>query len=234
MSPRQSSGTAVRAELSKAAIVERALAVMDVEGPDAVTIRRIAQEFGVTPMALYWHVKNKDELLAAVGDSFFDGMPIPPRDGTWSSQLRTVMELLMDALRRHPAAAPLALPRVLMCPAGLAITEHTLTLLRDAGFTVAQSADLARTALQTAIMMVSQVPGAESQAALAERDQILAAKRQHIAALPVDRYPSLVAAVGPLLDCADDHAYYGFGVDLYIEGAEALLRRQKRRAKAAR
>lgn len=234
MSPRQSSGTAVRAELSKAAIVERALAVMDIEGPDAVTIRRVAQEFGVTPMALYWHVKNKDELLAAVGDSFFEGMTVPPKDGNWSSRLRAVMELLMDALRRHPAAAPLALPRVLMCPSGLAVTEYTLALLSDAGFTVAQSADLARAALQTAIMMVSQAPGAETQAALAERDQILAAKRQHIAALSIDRYPNLVAAIGPLLDCADDQAYYSFGIDLYMEGAEALLRRQKRAAKAAR
>ena len=69
MSPRTATATAAKSDLSRAAIVERALTVMDTEGPDAVTIRRIAQEFGVTPMALYWHVANKDELLAAMGDA---------------------------------------------------------------------------------------------------------------------------------------------------------------------
>ena len=50
------------------AIIDRALALADREGLDAVSIRRIAQDLGVTPMALYWHVKNKEELLAAMGE----------------------------------------------------------------------------------------------------------------------------------------------------------------------
>ena len=44
-----------------------------------MTIRRIAQEFGVTPMALYWHVKNKDELLAAMGDRSSTGLQLRRR-----------------------------------------------------------------------------------------------------------------------------------------------------------
>ena len=51
--------------LTRAAVAERALRLADAEGLEAVTIRRLAQELGVTPMALYWHFKNKDELLAA-------------------------------------------------------------------------------------------------------------------------------------------------------------------------
>src|SRR5947208_254282 len=65
MAPRTASATASRSDLNRHAIVQRALTLMDTEGADAITIRRIAQEFGVTPMALYWHVANKDELLAA-------------------------------------------------------------------------------------------------------------------------------------------------------------------------
>src|SRR5580704_14285830 len=64
--------TATKSELSRLAIVDRALEIADAEGRDAITIRRLAQDFGVTPMALYWHVANKDELLAAMGDRFFD------------------------------------------------------------------------------------------------------------------------------------------------------------------
>ncbi len=71
---------------------------MDDEGPDAVTIRRIAQEFGVTPMALYWHVANKDELFAAMGDALLAGVAPPPATGPWHVQLRGVVEALIAGL----------------------------------------------------------------------------------------------------------------------------------------
>ena len=230
MTPRAATKTGPRSDLSRDAIVERALSVMDAEGPDAVTIRRIAQEFGVTPMALYWHVANKDELLAAMGDALLADVVPPAATGTWSAQLRAVVEALIAALSRHPAAAELVFPRILVTEPGLRLTEFTLALLEDAGFTREQAADLARMGLQTAMMLVTQLPGAESQAARDERDALLAEKRAHVEGLPADLYPRVRAAAGPLTDCDDETAYYAFGIDLYIEGAQALLRRQKRSA----
>jgi TetR/AcrR family tetracycline transcriptional repressor len=217
-----------RAELNRAAIVERALTVMDGEGPDAVTIRRIAQEFGVTPMALYWHVANKDELLAAMGDALLADVTPPPATGSWSVQLRAVVEELIDHLSQHPAAALLVFPRILVTEPGLRITEFTLGLLEDAGFSREQAADLARMGLQTAMMLVTQKPGAENQAAREMREVLLAEKRAHVENLPPHLYPHVRAAALPLTDCYDDAAYYSFGVDLYIEGALALMRRVKR------
>jgi TetR/AcrR family tetracycline transcriptional repressor len=234
MTPRTATATkparSAKADLSKDAIVERALTVMDADGPDAVTIRRIAQEFGVTPMALYWHVANKDELLAAMGDALLAEVELPPASGPWHVQLRGVVETLIRALCRHPAAAELVFPRVLVTDSGLALTEFTLTLLEDAGFSREQAAGVARLGLQTAMMLVGQRPGAESQAAVEERDALLAAKRAHVQGLPVDRYPHVQAAADALTDCEDEAAYYGFGVDLYIEGVQAILRRVKRGA----
>src|SRR2546423_8871268 len=55
-------------KLTRTAVVERAMRLADVEGVEAVTIRRLAQELGVTAMALYWHFKNKDELLLGMAD----------------------------------------------------------------------------------------------------------------------------------------------------------------------
>jgi TetR/AcrR family transcriptional regulator, tetracycline repressor protein len=220
--------TATKGDLSRAAIVERALTVMDIDGPDAVTIRRIAQEFGVTPMALYWHVANKDELLAAMGDALLADVVPPPATGSWSVQLRGVVDNLIASLSQHPAAAELVFPRILVTEPGLRITEFTLALLEDAGFTREQAADLARMGLQTAMMLVTQRPGAESQAAQEERDALLAQKRAHVESLPADRYPHVRAAAVALTDCEDESAYYSFGVDLYIEGALALMRRHKR------
>ena len=224
MTPR----TATRTELGRTAIVERALTVMDTDGPDAVTIRRLAQEFGVTPMALYWHVANKDELLAAMGDTLLAAVVPPPSTGSWSAQLRAIIEALVAAMAPHPAAAGLVLPRILVTEPGLQITEHTLALLENAGFSREQAADLARMGLQRALMLVSQRPGAESQAARNERETLLADKRAHIEGLPGDSYPHVRAAAAALTDCEDEDAYYGFGIDLYVEGAQALLRRVKR------
>jgi AcrR family transcriptional regulator len=226
VSPRTS--TATKSDLSRAAIVERALTVMDADGPDAVTIRRIAQEFGVTPMALYWHVANKDELQAAMGDALLAGVEPPPATGPWHVQLRAVVEVLVRELRRHPAAAELVFPRILVTEPGLRLTEFTLALLQDAGFDRKQAADLARMGLQTAMMLVTQLPGAENQAAAEERDRLQAEKRAHVAGLPDELYPHVRAAAADLTDCDDETAYYAFGIDLYIEGAQALMRRVKR------
>ncbi len=228
MTTRSATATATKSDLSRAAIVERALSVMDTDGPDAVTIRRIAQEFGVTPMALYWHVANKDELLAAMGDALLADVVPPAATGSWSTQLRAVIEALIASLAQHPAAAGLVFPRILVTEPGLRITEFTLRLLEDAGFSREQAADLARMGLQTAMMLVTQLPGSESQAAREERDALLAEKRTHIENLPADLYPRVRGAAVPLTDCEDEDAYYSFGVDLYIEGAQALMRRVKR------
>src|SRR5689334_2373748 len=84
-------------KLSRAAVAERALRLGDDEGLDAVTIRRLAQELGVTPMALYWHFKNKDELLLGVinhvlADVRSDRAAADP----WAVQLRAMLATLVD------------------------------------------------------------------------------------------------------------------------------------------
>ena len=222
------SSKGAKGDLSRETIVQRALTVMDVEGPDAVTIRRIAQEFGVTPMALYWHVANKEELLAAMGDALLAGVTPPATTGTWSTQLRAVVMNLIENLSQHPAAAELVFSRILVTEPGLRLTEFTLALLEDAGFSREQAADLARMGLQTAMMLVTQRPGAESQAARDQREALLAEKRAHVESLPAGLYPHVRAAAVPLTDCDDEAAYYAFGVDLYIEGALALMRKVRR------
>src|SRR5437764_9976484 len=98
-----------KSDLSRHAIVERALDIADAETLDAVTIRRLGQEFGVTPMALYWHVANKDELLDAMGDALFAGLEVDASpDADWDVQLRSIVQGLVGALRRHPGSRELA------------------------------------------------------------------------------------------------------------------------------
>ena len=213
---------AAKDALSRDGIVARALDLADQESLDAVTIRRLAQEFDVTPMALYWHVKNKDELLDAMADRLLgsataDGLP----DAGWMQRLRWLMDRLIAALRSHPGSASLVPSRILHSPDGLLLTEQTLQVLFDAGFSVTECADIARSALQTAIMLVSAQAGAEWSVPAAEREQVIEQKRQAVAALPAAQFPRLRDCIGALTDCEDDEAYFESGTDLFVSGVAA-------------
>ena len=85
-------------------MVERALALGDAEGLEELTIRRLAQELGVTPMALYWHFRNKEELLAGLAEQVWSEIDtdIDPTAG-WAQQLRGLLESLVQVLRRTRA-----------------------------------------------------------------------------------------------------------------------------------
>jgi AcrR family transcriptional regulator len=211
-------------ELSRDAVVDRALAIADVEGLDAVTIRRLAQEFRVTPMALYWHVSNKDELLAAMGDRLFAGLDVDrlAGSGSWQQQLRRIIVGIVEALRAHPAAAMLGAQRVLSCDPGREAAERALDLLVKAGFDVGTACDVSRHAMQTAVMLVMQQPG-ELTTAAELREGVMAEKRAALASLPSDRFPLLVASADALTSCDDEEGYYRFGIDLFVAGVEGML-----------
>ncbi|HZE51218.1 MAG TPA: TetR family transcriptional regulator [Jatrophihabitantaceae bacterium] len=219
--------TAVKAELSRDTVVDRALAIADVEGLDAVTIRRLAQEFGVTPMALYWHVSNKDELLAAMGDRLFADLDADAvaSTGPWPQQLRRLVAAVVGALRAHPAAAVLGSQRILYSDSGRDLAERALELLVRAGFDVGMACDIARHSMQTAVMLVTQQPG-ELTTAAELREGLMAEKRAAIASLPVDRFPLLAASAVAFTSCEDNDGYYRFGIDLFVAGVEGMLPRR--------
>jgi TetR/AcrR family tetracycline transcriptional repressor len=214
--------TAANPQLTRDAVVDRALALADSEGLAAVTIRRLGQEFGVTPMALYWHVANKDELLDAMGDRIFESLELDyDTTAPWDEQLRAVVHALVDVLRPHPTCVELSYRRVFACPQGRRIAEHALGLLRDAGFSVRQTADIATHALQTAVMLVSAEPGAEPGNSDEARAAKLGEKRAALRSLPVDEFPRIHEAADELLHCEDMQYWYDFGIDLFVAGAIA-------------
>lgn len=213
-------------ELTRESIVEVALSQADADGLDSVTIRRLAQHFSVTPMALYWHVTNKDELLAAMGDQVFDALELPSGDGlAWHEHYRLLLDALLSVLRAHPGAVDLAAMRVLQNEPGRELTERALALLRGAGLSVQASADIARGSLQTMMMLVSSQPGVELGVPATERAQVLADKAAALAQLPVDRYPNLVECGPALVDCDDEMVYYRDGVGLFLAGVQAQVAR---------
>ena len=221
MSPRTATAARPKNDLSRDAIVERALSVMDAEGPDAVTVRRVAQEFGVTPMALYWHFANKEALLAAVGDAVVSSLRLPDQDLSLEDYLREAMTSLVDAMRAHPSAAPLVAQQIMQAEVGRDLTERFLDKLALAGFDVERSAAVAHYTLQIAMTLVSREPGAELASKPEERQAVLDHKRATLASLPEDRYPRLRAAADAMIECGNSDDYYADGIAIFVAGVMA-------------
>jgi TetR/AcrR family tetracycline transcriptional repressor len=212
------------AKLSKAAVVERALALADELGLEALTIRRLAQELGVTPMALYWHFRSKEELLAGLGDRVWAEIDVDiDAAADWPAQLRGLLESLVAMLRAHPSASQLLLAGEKMHgEASIMATETALAVLRRGGFTPEQASEIARNAMWTGLTLVMSEPGFDPAGTPEERTEVMRQSRIRLAMLPPDRFPRVVEAAGPLTACDDPDFHYQFGIDLFIAGVVAV------------
>ena len=125
--------------LKRDRIVQHALELADAEGLDAVSFRRLAADFEVTPMALYRHVADRDDLLTAMNDLVLAEIELPPHvDEDWVRALREILRSAVTAYTRHPAARRLS-STGRWSPASLALTQRLVRLLADAGFTEPES-----------------------------------------------------------------------------------------------
>ena len=98
--PRQAG--ALKQALSRKHVLRTAIAIADVEGLDAVSMRRLAVELGVGPMSLYRHVANKDELVTQMADEVFgeSELPVPGPPG-WRAKLELISHQQWELCRRH-------------------------------------------------------------------------------------------------------------------------------------
>jgi TetR/AcrR family transcriptional regulator, tetracycline repressor protein len=213
---------AERTRLTRAAVVDRALALADKSGLDALTIRKLAAELGVTPMALYWHFRGKDELLDALGDRLWGEIDLTvDRDAPWTEQIRGLFESLLEVLRAHPAAPELLRHSKKMGDTALNVTELALDILRTAGFSPEDASTATRSALWAGIALVMSEPGIESLDD-AERAELQRKKQVVLAIQSPARYPRLVECAVPMTACDHPDEHYRFGVDMFIGGLAAI------------
>jgi AcrR family transcriptional regulator len=213
-----------RIRLSRSAVVDRALALADREGIEALTIRRLATELGVTPMALYWHFRSKEELIAGLADRLWGEIRTDvDRRAPWPDQLTYMLKSLIELLRTHSSASGLLLTSEKLGPSHWEAIETTLDILRGAGFDPGQASEIAKSALWTGLTLVMSEPGFDPSLTEQERAEVQRRKQVELASLPPDRYPRLVEAAIPMtaLDPNADF-HYQFGVDLFIAGVRAL------------
>lgn len=224
MRTKKSQNASARDSLDRAAVAERALALADAEGLDTLTIRRLAQDLGVTPMALYWHFSNKDELLDALAEHLFTDVRLPEAGGAdWAAELRGALAALVASLRAHPNVAPLTQARVLRSRAGLAVAERALRLLSSAGFSAEQAAQIGGYLLSSAVTLVTAEPGSGHGPVSEARDDAVRSERATLLTLPPLEYPHIIASADPLTFCRNDEEYFSLGLDLLIAGVKGLM-----------
>jgi TetR/AcrR family transcriptional regulator, tetracycline repressor protein len=215
-----------RSRLSKRTVTDRALKLADADGLDALTIRKLAQDLGVTPMALYWHFRSKEDLLEGVAEQLWDELDLDVDPAApWWDQVRGLLESLVRVLRGHPAAAQLFLEHEKRNEAAQRATETTLNILRNAGFGPKHASAIARSALWTGITLVMSEPGFFPELSAEQRAEKQRQSRIELALLPVDKYPRLVECAEPMSACDDPEFHYRFGIGVFIDGIKAAAER---------
>jgi TetR/AcrR family tetracycline transcriptional repressor len=131
-------------KINAAVISETALELLDETGLDGLSMRLVAARLGVRPGALYWHVKNKQELLESMAAAIFadaaEGLEAPRAGVSWQDWLADWVRRMRRAMLRHPDGAKIFAGSSVKEPALFRATELTLRTLQDAGFAVQPAA----------------------------------------------------------------------------------------------
>ena len=224
-----------RPALTREAVVARALEIGTAEGLQAVSLRRVAQELGVTPMALYRHVRDKQDLMNAMTEAVLEGIDatVGFRPGmTWTEQMR----LAIDNYKKHIDARPLFLPLSIAYngegpPAFWKVLEDLLAILLDAGFGRREAIVLIRmisNLLAGYLLLLQQ--GAPPDALWLDAPQIDLLRRRFVLtqlSLPRDEFPNLIESAEDTAEVwlSDPDHWWRNTVDLIMFGLERMLER---------
>src|SRR5438094_7026697 len=120
-----------RTTLSRERIAAAAVALIDGEGLDALSMRRLGAELGVEAMSLYRHFPSKAALLEAVVARLLAELPVPaPTTARWQDAFRALARAYRVLLTRHPNAIPLLATPEPAKPVPISVSAHALAPLR--------------------------------------------------------------------------------------------------------
>jgi AcrR family transcriptional regulator len=199
-------------------VVEAALRVVDAEGVDALTMRRLADELEVGVMTLYGYVRSKEELLDALVERVLGDIEVAPVDGgDWKQHAAAQCHAFRRSLLEHPGVAHIFLLQAVSSPSAFRASERLLTVLRDAGFDD-RRAVAAYTALLTYTLGSSlwEIPRSSTRDRTAAEAQRLARLR----ALPPGEFPSTTKLAAHLVSRADEELF-AYGLDRMLAGIQA-------------
>ncbi|MFE0462217.1 TetR/AcrR family transcriptional regulator [Kitasatospora sp. NPDC058965] len=205
--------------LTRSKVLAAAIALVDRQGLAALTMRRLATELGVEPMALYRYAAGKDALLDGMVEGFYaevmDGLGKPA--GDWRRELHRIATVFCEVADRHPALLPLVVTRPLSVPMSrrpapmLQLNERMLDQIGRAGHDPRTTLRLYRSLVGFCLgyLLVEKRPVVDNPD---EADPLL---RFGLHRLPVAEYPKL-RELAPLLAEYDAQAELAAGLDVLI------------------
>ncbi|WP_238008389.1 TetR family transcriptional regulator [Dactylosporangium sp. AC04546] len=208
--------------LSRERIVAAAVELLDVAGEGGLSFRALSAQLRTGPGAIYWHVANKDELLAAATDAVLAGaLAADPTGETPEHAIRAVALGVFDAIDVHPwVGAQLA--RLASQSSVLQVFERIGRQVQALGVPAAAQFDAASALLNYVLGVAGQnAANARSQAPGTSRADVLGAESALWASLDPAAYPFIHTVAGQLRD-HDDRAQFLAGVDLIVAGMRSL------------
>ena len=216
-----------RERLDRRRVLQAALEVIDRDGLDALTMRRLAAELEVDPMTVHHHARGKDSLLAGVAELLWEEVEHPAPSLDAKDVLRTLAHSVRGVFHRHPEAAPLILRCTDFSRSELELWRVYLDALSDAGIDTPASVlrPVLLYALGTAyaeVAMLGVACGPTQTRPLSEREMLLTLGQ----ALPQETPPQLAgAAVEMIADCDPDRCFSD-GLELMLAGIRASRKRR--------
>lgn len=210
--------------ITRRAVLACALAIIDRDGVDALSMRRLGEAVGRDPMVLYRHVPNKAAVLDGVVEMVFDQLSVDTSSPDWAEALRALAHDFRDLARTHPNMVPLLVTRPLATPLGmrpqgiLRHLEDVLALLTRAGFGGVNALHVYRALfgflyghVLTELQEIVERPD--------ETDHVL---RLGLYRLPVGEFPHL-RSLAPTWAAYDGLAELDRGLDILLSGLAAEL-----------
>jgi AcrR family transcriptional regulator len=214
-----------RDPLTREAIVAAAIKVLDTEGLDGFSMRRVAEELDTGAASLYWHVGSRDGLIDLVMDEVIgeqlDEIPAPEPE-RWEEQLREVARKMRETILRHRDIVRISIGRIPMGPNALRLNERVLAILRAGGVPDAL-------AVQSYLLMFSVVNGftldetgyVQQRAETAPPvDQAAEMVSSYLGSLPPDQFPNVIE-VADQFATTDQNARFELLLDLFVDGLAA-------------
>jgi AcrR family transcriptional regulator len=213
-----------REPLTRERIVDAAMAIVDAEGLDGLSMRRVADRLGTGPASLYAHVSGKEDLLQLLIDRVAADVPLPDPDPEhWQEQLKAIVRGMHHALLAHRDLARAAIANIPLGEAALTGSDRMIAVLRAGGLpdrVVAYAVDL----LPLYAVATAYEQGLRLQKMTTEEgERYIREVGEYFAALPADRFPNIVALAGELVDDTQDR--FEFGLDVLVAGLAAYGRR---------
>lgn len=217
---------AQKAPLTRDAVIDAALEILDREGLAGISMRRIAERLDTGPASLYQHVADKEELLEELLDRVLGEVEYAaPDPGDWQTPLKATLRSIRSTFTAHRDIAYVTLGRVPTGPNGVVGAEALLSIMRTGGV----PGPIASYAIDSLALFVGAVAYEEAIEAqrMGSEEETQRYHQQvgsYFATLPPERFPTLVAMVDDLTRIgAIEDERFEFALDVQLRGIAALV-----------